>query len=32
MRLKRNIVAVAMAMTIFATGCQKAPEEICGKK
>ena len=27
MRLKRNIVAVAMAMTIFATGCQKAPEE-----
>ena len=27
MRLKRNIVAVAMAMTILATGCQKAPEE-----
>lgn len=27
MRLKRNIVAVAMAITIFATGCQKAPEE-----
>lgn len=27
MRLKRNMIAIAMVMTIFVTGCQKAPEE-----